>query len=110
MKNIHMKFKTGITVDYISSWQQVEKWGCGVEKFSKIKKRTVDGNGNGLVENVAISTDEGWDLAETVVLEVLSIDALGWLNVDDLKIDVVGLGHSPDGSRARVGLHNRSQS
>lgn len=34
----------------------------------KLCLRTVDGDGDSLVESVAISTDEGWDLAELVDL------------------------------------------
>lgn len=61
-------------------------------------RRTVDCDGNGLVEGVAISTYEGRDLAELVDIEVLGIDALNRVGVNDLKVDVVGLGNCFDGS------------
>src|SRR4051794_21454787 len=66
--------------------------------------RTVNGNGNTLVESVAISTYEGWDLAELVDLEVLGGDTLGWLSLNDLNVDVVGLSHSANGGGAGVTL------
>lgn len=56
------------------------------------------------MESVAISTDEGWDLAELVDLEVLGGNTLGWLSLNDLDIDVVGLSHSANGGRAGVAL------
>lgn len=56
------------------------------------------------MENVAISTNESWDLAELVDLEVLRRDTLGRVGVDELQVDVVRLGHSSDGNGARVFL------
>jgi hypothetical protein len=56
------------------------------------------------VEDVAISTDEGWDLAELVDLEVLWGDVLADRGVNDLEIDVVCLGNCTNGSRAGVAL------
>lgn len=50
------------------------------------------------MEGVAISTYEGRDLAELVDIEVLGIDALNRVGVNDLKVDVVGLGNCFDGS------------
>lgn len=66
--------------------------------------RTVDSNGNALVESVTIGTDEGWDLAELVDLEVLGRDTLCRLSLNDLDLDVVGLGHSANGGGAGVTL------
>lgn len=57
------------------------------------REHTVDGNGNALVEDVAVSADEGRDLAELVKLEVLSRDTLRGLSLDKLDVDVVGLSH-----------------
>lgn len=61
-------------------------------------KRTVDGDGNSLVEGETISTDKGWDFAELVDLEVLSRDTLGWLGLDDIELDVIGLCNCTNGS------------
>lgn len=69
----------------------------------KLVERTIDGNGNALVENVAVSTDEGRDLAKLVVLEVLSAGG-GGVGVDNLEIEAVGLGHSKDSRGPGVGL------
>jgi hypothetical protein len=68
-----------------------------------VGERTIDGNGNALVEDVAISTDEGRDLAELVVLEVLRAGG-GGVGVDNLEIEAIGLGHGEDGRRPGVGL------
>ena len=48
------------------------------------------------MERVAVSTNKGRDFAELIDLQVLSRNALGRLGLDDLKLDVVGLGHSAD--------------
>lgn len=56
------------------------------------------------MENVSISTDESWDLSKLVKLEVFGRDTLRRLSLNDLDIDVVGLGHSTDGSGAGVTL------
>lgn len=60
--------------------------------------RTVNGNSDALSENVAILTDEGRDLAELVDLEILSRNTFSWLSLDDLEVDVVGLGNCANGS------------
>ena len=69
-------------------------WSSRKEQFIP---RTVDGNGNGLVEGVSISADESWDLSELVKLEVFGREALDWLGLDNLEFDVVGLGHCKNG-------------
>lgn len=56
------------------------------------------------MESVAVSTDESWDLAEAVELQVLGRDTLGWLGLNDLEFDIVGLCDSADGSGAGVAL------
>jgi len=65
---------------------------------------TVDGNGNALVEGVAVCADEGWDLSELVDLEVLSRNALGRLGLDDFDVDVVRLCNSANSGGAGVAL------
>jgi hypothetical protein len=68
---------------------------CNVEERFK---HTVDSNGNTLVEGVAIGTDEGWDTPKAIYLQVIGWDAFGRLCLDDLKINIVCLRDSPDGS------------
>lgn len=53
--------------------------------------RTINGNGNGLMEGITIGADECGDLSKLVELQVLSRDTLSWLSLDDLEFDVVGL-------------------
>lgn len=65
---------------------------------------TVDGNGHGLGEDVAIGALESWDLAQAVQLLVVVADALGWLGVDQLDVEVVGLRDGEEGGGARVAL------
>lgn len=65
-------------------------------------KRTINSNGNSLVQGEAIGTYEGGDLAQGIDLEV--IGALVRLSVYQLDIQVVGLGHSEDRDGARVCL------
>jgi hypothetical protein len=59
--------------------------------------RTVNGNGNSLMEGVTIGADEGWDLSKLVELEVLCRESLLWLGLDNLEFDIVGLGHRKNG-------------
>jgi hypothetical protein len=68
------------------------------EKLRQFFRRTVNGNGNGLVESVTISADECWYFSQFVELEVFCGNALGWLGFDNLEFDVVGLSHSQNGS------------
>lgn len=56
------------------------------------------------MEDVTVSTDEGWDLAKRVDLEVLLRDTVGWVGLNNLELNVVGLGHSQNGSGAWVTL------
>lgn len=65
---------------------------------------TVDGNGHGLGEDVAIGALEGWDLAQAVQLLVVVANALGWLGVDQLDVEVVGLRDGEEGGGAGVAL------
>lgn len=54
-------------------------------------RRTVDGDGESLVENVTVGTLKGRNLSKSVELEVLGWDSLGRFGVNDLKVDVVCL-------------------
>lgn len=64
---------------------------------------TVDGDGHALVQDVAILTLEGGDLAELVELQVVGGGA-GGVNLDDLEVDIVGLSHGANGRGTRVVL------
>lgn len=75
----------------------------GSECFGILFKPTVDGDGNALVQDVSVLTNEGRDLGELVVLEVVS-RRVGGVNLDGFKVEVVGLRNSEDGCRAGVGL------
>jgi len=55
--------------------------------------RTVNCNGNALVESVAISADESWNLSELVDLEIVGRNSLCRLSLNDLEVDIVGLGN-----------------
>jgi hypothetical protein len=72
-------------------------------------KRTVDGNGNALGQDVTVSTLKGRDLGELVELEVLVADTLGRLGVDNVEVQAVGLCDGQQGSGTGVTLR-RSQS
>jgi hypothetical protein len=50
------------------------------------------------VKGIAISTDESWNFSETVELQVLVWNTLGWLGLDNLKVDIVRFRNSLDGS------------
>ena len=80
------------------SGQELRAAQNGFESPKKICKHTVDGDGNALVESVAISTNEGWDFAELVKLQVFSRNTLGRLGLNDLEVDVVCLCDCADGN------------
>jgi hypothetical protein len=50
------------------------------------------------VKDVAIGTDEGWNPAKTVELQVFIWDTFGWLGLDNLEFDIVCFRNSPNGS------------
>lgn len=54
------------------------------------------------MERVSIGSNEGWDLSKLVDLEVLVGDTIRGLRLDDLEVNIVGLGHGADGDRAGV--------
>lgn len=68
--------------------------------LGNIVKRTINSNGNSLIQNEAIGTDKGGDLAQGVDLEV--IGTLVGLSVHQLEIQAVSLGHNEDRDGARV--------
>jgi hypothetical protein len=74
-----------------------------ITKEGKKMTHTIDGDGNALSEDVAISADKGRDLGEGVrLLEVLGRAAGG--DLDLLELEAVGLRDSADGRRAGVAL------
>lgn len=77
--------------------------GEAIARRSRRAILTVDGNGHALVEDVAILTLEGGDLAQLVELQVLG-GGLGGVNLDDLEIKTVGLSNRLDGGAAGVRL------
>lgn len=69
---------------------------------------TVDGNGHGLGQDVAILALEGGNLAQLVELEVFGADALGWLSLDELEVEAVGLCDGENGGGTGVALENKN--
>ena len=67
---------------------------------------TVDGNGDGLREDEAISTLERGYLAELVELQVLSADAVGRDGLDEFNVEAILLCDSEQASGARVALQD----
>lgn len=86
---------------YLIRWRENER--TQESRREKKRKRTVDGNGHALGEDEAIRANKGGHLAETVQLLVLRARA-GRDSRHNLQLQVVGLGHSQDGRRPRVGL------
>ena len=70
---------------------------------------TVDSNGHGLGQDVAILALEGGNLAQLVELEVVGADTLGWLSVDELKVEAVGLCDGENGGGTGVALENKTR-
>jgi hypothetical protein len=66
--------------------------------------RTVDGNGNALGEDKAVSALEGRDLAELVKLQVLLRDTVGGDSLDELEVEVVLLCYDTEASSPGVTL------
>lgn len=77
---------------------------CGGD--AKEEPLTVDGDGDGLGEGVAIATDEGRNLAELVVLQEL-LRGVGSVDLDSLKLETVGLCNREDGRGAGVELRDK---
>ena len=69
--------------------------------------RTVDSDGNTLVESVPVSAHKSRDLSKLVDLQVLSVKALGRLGLDNLEVDVVRLCNCTNGSRTWVALSTK---
>jgi len=63
----------------------------------EVLKRTVNSDGDALVESVTISTDECWDLSELVELQVLGRDTLCRLGLNNLELETIGLCDSKNG-------------
>lgn len=96
--------QSGITIMLIrSNIHHVAVELCGRRASGAEELLTVDGDGHALVQDVAILALEGGDLAELVELQVVGRGVDG-INLDDLKVEVVGLRHGADGRGARVVL------
>jgi hypothetical protein len=81
------------------------RWWSG-----KREGRTVDGDGNGLAEDVAITALEGRDAAEPVELAVVLAHAVdSRVGVDEIDLEVVGLCNHEIDSGAWVVLASNSQ-
>lgn len=96
--------QSGITIMLIRSnihHVAVELCGRGANRVEG--SLTVDGDGHALVQDVAILTLEGRDLAKLVELQVVG-RGVGGIDLDDLKVEIVGLRHGADGRGARVVL------
>ncbi len=71
---------------------------------NKRAKRTVDGNGHALGQDVAIGTHKTGHLAELVDLEIVRGNTCSRLSVNDLETKVVGLGDGENRRGTRVVL------
>ena len=80
-----------------------------MSKWKRFAPLTVDGDGDALVESVTISADKGWDLPKLVDLEVLGGAAFRRLGLNDLEVNVVGLGNCTNSSGAGVALWRRQR-
>lgn len=69
----------------------------------KQEKLTVDGDGDGLVQDVAILTLEGRDPAKLVELQVIG-GRVGGVDLNDLEVEAVDLRDGADGRGAGVVL------
>jgi hypothetical protein len=78
----------------------------GVGFFQEERSLTVDGNGNGLGQDVAIGADKDGNLGQRVELEELGSRVDGVDN-DSLDVQTVGLRNSEDGRGAGVALQRR---
>jgi hypothetical protein len=68
---------------------------------------TVDGNGHGLSQDVAIGADEDGDLGQLVVLEEVG-SRVGGVDNDGLELKAIGLCNRKDTRGAGVALSTRS--
>jgi hypothetical protein len=82
--------------------------GEGRKNLQGGNKRTVDGNGNGLSQDEAVGADESRDLSESIEAavfgRVLEGSVRSNVNLDELKVELVGLGCHPSWDGAGVGL------
>lgn len=78
----------------------MKKLGC---------RLTVDCNGNALSQDVAIAAHKGGDSTQLVELLVVVADSFGWLSVDKIELEVVGLRNGKEGDGAWVALSKSRQ-
>jgi len=67
-------------------------------------ERTVDGDGEDLREDEAISTNECGNASELVDLAVVGRDTSARVGLDEFDVELVGLGHGQETDSARVAL------
>jgi len=67
-------------------------------------ERTVDRDGEDLREDETISTNESGNASELVDLAVVGGDTCARVGLDELNVELVGLGHSQKTDSARVAL------
>jgi len=75
---------------------------CAIGQYKALL--TIDGNGNALSQGVAISANEGGNLAQLVDLQVVGRGIFASLNFLNLEVEPVGLGDQFDGLGAGVVL------
>jgi hypothetical protein len=79
----------------------------GSRKKNKRKYLTVDGNGDGLGEDVSIGTDKDGNLGERVELQELG-SRLDGVDQDRLNVQSIGLCDGEDGRGAGVPLYDET--
>lgn len=76
----------------------------GAEKVTRGSwVRTVNSNGKGFRQGEAIGTDESWDLAQWVDLQILRISRTR-VCLNELDVEIIGFGDDKARSGARVPL------
>ena len=101
---LNSSLQTGITVMIafdLHHAKQIPRVDCSDQKKIQL---TVDGNGNALAQDIAVAALERRDLAQLVELAVVIAHAFRGLGVDDVELEVVGLGDGEQGGRAWVAL------
>ena len=102
---LNSSLQTGITVIDNISHHGRRRFGLG-RMLERGKRRTVDCNGNGFGQFIAVCSHERGDLAELVELQVFEAGLFS-VDGDFLKVKLVRLGDSFDGNGAWVTLQQR---
>lgn len=83
--------------------------GKAIDSKEVFCERTVDSYRNGLSQDIAICSLERRNLAERIDFEVFSRDPIRRHSLDEIKVDLIGLGDSENGSCAWIALRVRSE-